>query len=90
MGGLGEALDGVEPPIPLPGDLGHSPGGLVEAVSVDPVEDFAALLSAADQPGLFQHDQVLGDGLTGEGNLARQRTGAGFALLDEEIEHPTT
>ena len=78
VGGFGEALDGVEPPIPLPGDLGHRPGGLVEAVGVDPVEDLAALLSPADQPGLFEHDQVLGDGLAGEGDLARQRAGAGL------------
>src|SRR5579859_6744986 len=85
VGNLSEAFDGVEPPIPLPGDLGHGPGGLVEAVGIDPEEDLAALLSAADQPGLFQHDQVLGDGLTGEGDLARQPTGAGLTPLDEEI-----
>src|ERR1700682_6430870 len=90
VGGLGEAFDGVEPTIPLPGDLDHGPGGLVEAVGIYPEEDLAALLSAADQPGLFEHDEVLGDGLAGEGDVARQPTGAGLTPMDEEIEHPTT
>jgi len=90
VGGFGEALYRVEPPIPLVGDFDHGPGGLVEAVGIYPVEDLAALLSAADQLGLFEHDQVLGDGLTGKGDLARQPTGAGLTPPDEEIEHPTT
>src|SRR5207247_371747 len=85
VGGLGEAFDGVEPPIPLPGDLGHRPGGMVEAVGIYPVEDLAALLSSADQPGLLEHDQVLRDGLAGERDLSRQPTGAGLTPLDEEI-----
>jgi hypothetical protein len=90
VGGLGESFDGVEPPIPFPGDLGHGPAGLVEAVDIDPEEDLAALLSATDQPGVLEHDQVLGDGLAGEGNPARQPTGAGLTPLDKEVEHPTT
>src|ERR1700737_2465993 len=39
VAGLGEAFDGVEPTIPLPGDLGHGPGGLVEAVDIYPEKD---------------------------------------------------
>ena len=90
VSGLGEAFDGVEPPIPPLGDLGNGAAGLVEAFGFYPVEDLAALLSAADEPRLFEHHQVFGYGLTGERDLARQPTGAGLTLLDEEIEHPTT
>ncbi len=90
MGGLSEAFDGLEPPIPLPGDLGHGPAGLVEAVDIHLEKDLPALLPATDEPGLLEHDQVLGDGLAGEGDLARQPTGAGLTPLDKEIEDPTT
>ena len=90
VGGLREAFDGLEPPIPLPGDLGHGPAGLVEAVGMDSEKDLTTLLSAADQPRLFEHDQVLGDGLTGEGNLAGKPARARLTPLDEKVEHPTT
>ena len=70
--GLGEALDDVEALVPLRRKLGHSPSGLVEAVRLDLVENFPAVLAPADQPGPFEHDQVLGDGLAGERDPSRQ------------------
>src|SRR5580704_3072390 len=64
--GFGEPFDHAEPPVPLGGELGHGPGGLLEAAGFYLVENFPALLAPADQPGPFEHDQMLGDGLAGE------------------------
>jgi hypothetical protein len=88
--GFGEAFDGVEALIPLPGDLGHRPGGLVESVGLYAIEHLAALRSPADQPRRFEHDQVLGDGLTAEGDVVRQPAGTGLTPLNEQIEHAAT
>ena len=86
MGGLGEALDGGQPAIPGAGQVGHGPRGLVEPVGVHPEQDLPALLPPDDQPGVLEHDEVLGDGLPGEGDLIRQRAGGGLTSLDEEVE----
>src|SRR5689334_22977545 len=64
--GFGETLDRGKPPVPLGGELRHGPGRLVEAIGLYLVENLPALLAPADQSGPFEHDQVLGDGLTGE------------------------
>jgi hypothetical protein len=80
---LRRAFDRGEPPVPLGGALGQGPGGLVEAAGFDQVQDFAALLAAADQPGPFEHDQVLGDGLAGERDLPGQPAGADLAVADQ-------
>ena len=47
-------------------------------------------LPPVDQPGVLEHDEVLGDGLAGEGDLVGQRAGGRLTPLDEEIEHATT
>jgi hypothetical protein len=65
VGGFGEPFDSVESPVPLTGELGHRPGGLVEAFGVYLVENLPTLFAAADQPGLFEYDEVLGDRLAG-------------------------
>src|SRR6266702_6649012 len=83
---FGEPFDRAEPPVPLGGELGHSPGGLVEAVGFYPVENFTALLAPADQPGAFEHDQMLGDGLAGERYPSGQPAGAYLAVADQEVE----
>jgi len=88
--GFGEAFDRVEPPVPLSGEFGHGPGGLVEAVSFHLVENFPALLAPADQPGPFEHDQVLGDRLARERHPPGQPAGADFAVADQQVEHPAT
>src|SRR5215472_3431679 len=64
--GFGEPFDRGQAPVPLGGELGHGPGGLVEAAGLDLVEDLPALLAPADQPGPLEHDQMLADGLAGE------------------------
>jgi hypothetical protein len=53
-----ESFDAVESSVPLPGELGHCVGRLIKAIGVYPVEDLSTLLSAADQPAPFEHDQV--------------------------------
>src|SRR5437763_294130 len=54
------------------------------------VENLSTLLAPADQPGLFEHDQVLGDRLAGEGHVAGQPAGADLTVAHEEVEHPAT
>ncbi len=68
------------------GELGHRPGGLVEAAGFYLVEDFPALFAAADQPGPFEHDQVLRDGLAGKRHPFGQPAGADLAVADQEVE----
>ena len=68
------------------GQLGHGPGRLVEAVGLDLVEDFPALFTAADQPGPFEHDQMLGDGLAGERHPSGQPAGAHLAVADQQVK----
>src|SRR5215471_7050483 len=48
---FGEPFDRGEPPIPLGGELGHGPGGLVEAVGFYLVENFPALFYRARTAG---------------------------------------
>ena len=83
---FGEPFDRAESPVPLGGELGHSPGGLVQAVGLYLVENFPALLAPADQPGPFEHDQVLGDGLAGERHPSGQPAGAYLTVADQEVE----
>src|ERR1022692_1763909 len=66
VGRLGEPFDRAEAPVPLGGEVSHSPGGLVETVGSHLVENLPALLTPADQARLFKHDQMLGDRLPGE------------------------
>src|ERR1019366_4146819 len=73
---FGEPFDRAESPVPLRGEVSHGPGGLVETVGLDLVEDLPALLAPADQPGLFEHDQMFGDRLAREGHVAGQPAGA--------------
>src|SRR6266567_5455875 len=84
--GFGEPFDRAESPVPLGGELSHSPGGLVEAVGFYLVENFPALFAPADQPGPFEHDQMFGDGLAGEGHVAGQPAGAYVTVADQEVE----
>ena len=86
MRGFCEPFDQAEPPVPLGGELGHGPGGLVEAPGFYLVENFPALLAPADQPGPFEHDQVLGDGLARERHPFGQPAGADLAVADQEVE----
>src|SRR6185437_11438937 len=74
--GFGEALDRGKPPVPLGGELSHGPGRLVEAAGLHLVENLPALLAPADEPGPFEHDQVLGDGLAGKRHPPGQPAGA--------------
>src|ERR1019366_7429217 len=59
--GFGEPFDRGQAPVPLGGEVGHGPGGLVETAGLYLVENLPALLAPADQPGLFEHGQMLGD-----------------------------
>jgi hypothetical protein len=90
MRSFGEPFDRGEAPVPLGGELGHSPGGLVEAVGFYLVENFPTLPAPTDQPGPFEHDQMLGDGLTGERHPSGQPAGAYFTVTDKEVEDPAT
>src|SRR5215475_6767373 len=83
---FGEPLDRAEPQVPLGGEPGHGPAGLIEAVGLDLVEDFPALFAPADQPGSFEHDQVLGHGLAGKRHLSRQPAGAYLAVADQQVK----
>ncbi len=85
--GFGEPSDHAEPPVPLGGELGHGPGGQVEAAGFYLIEHFPALLASADQPGPFEHDQMLGDGLAGERYPLGQPAGAYLAVADQEVEN---
>src|SRR6266567_6281703 len=84
--GFCEPFDQAEAPVPLGGELGHGPGGLVEAPGFYLVENFPALLTPTDQPRPFEHDQVLGDGLAGERHPFGQPAGADLAVADQEVE----
>ena len=84
--GFGEPLDHAESPVPLGRELGHGPGGLVETVGFDSVENFPALFAPADQPGPFEHDQMFGDGLAGERDPSGQPASAYLAVADQEVE----
>lgn len=53
--GLGQPLDHAQSLVPMGGELGHDPGGLVQAVGLDLVQDFPALFAPPDQPGPFEH-----------------------------------
>src|SRR5580700_5376050 len=71
-----EPFDRGQPPVPLRGELRHGPDGLVETAGFHLVENLPALFPAADQPGPFEHDQMLGDGLAGERDPSGQPAGA--------------
>jgi hypothetical protein len=85
---LGEAFDGGQAVVPLRGEVGHGPGGLVEAVGFDLVENLSPLLAPADQPGLLEHHEMFGDRLAGEGHVAGQPAGADLTVADQQVEHP--
>src|SRR6266702_645571 len=87
---FGEPFDHAESPVPLGGELGHGPGGLVKAAGFYLVENLPALLAPADQPGPFEHDQMLGDGLAGEGHPFGQPAGADLTVADQEVEDLAT
>src|SRR6266567_5695772 len=84
--GFCEPFDRGEPPVPLSGELSHGSGGLVEAAGFYLVENFPALFAPADQPGPFEHDQVLGNGLAGEGHVDGQPAGAYVTVADQEVD----
>src|SRR5215472_2525283 len=86
VGRFGEPLDRAEPQVPLGGEARHGPAGLIEAVRLDLVENFPALFAPADQPGSFEHDQVLGHGLAGKRHLSRQPAGAYLAVADQQVK----
>src|SRR5262249_43600604 len=86
--GFGEPFDRGQPPVPLGGELGHGPGGLVEAAGFDLVEHFPALLAPADQPGPLEHDQMLGDRLAGERHPPGQPAGADLTVADQQVQDP--
>lgn len=90
VGYLGQTLDRVESLVPLRGQIGHGPGGLVETVGIHLVENFSTLLSAAHQSHPFQHDQMSGNRLPGEWHLAGQPPCAGLTIDDDQVEHPAT
>src|SRR5215469_11006546 len=81
-----EPFDRGEPPVPLGGELSHGPGGLVEAAGFYPVENLPALFAPTDQPGPFEHGQVLGDGLAGERHPSGQPAGAYLTVADQQVE----
>ena len=86
--GFGEPFDRAESPVPLSGELSHSPGGLVEAAGFYLVENFPALFAPADQPGPFEHDQMFGDSLAGERHPSGQPAGAYLTVADQQVEDP--
>jgi hypothetical protein len=86
--GLGEPLDGVQSAIPLPDELGHGAGGLIQAVCIHLVENLPTLLAAVDQPGVLEHDQVLGDRLARDRHLVGQPAGVRFTPADDEMPVP--
>src|SRR5450755_187786 len=87
---FGEPFDRAQAPVPLGSEVSHGPSGLVETAGFYPVENLPTLLAPADQPGLFEHDQMLGDRLAGEGHVASQPAGADVTVADQEVEHPAT
>ena len=88
--GLGEALDRIEPAIPLPGHLRHGLRGIVESVGVHPVQNLAALFAVARQTGLFEHGQMLGHGLASERNLSGQPARRHLTVANQQVEDATT
>src|ERR1700733_11077619 len=89
VGGFRESFDRGQPPVPLGREVGHGPGGLVEAGGLHLVENFPALLVPADQPGPFEHDQMLGNGLAGERHPPGQPAGADRVVADQKVEDLT-
>jgi hypothetical protein len=90
MGSFGEPFDGGESLVPLRGEVSHGPSDLVKPVCLYPIENFSTLFAPADKPGLFEHDQMLGDALAREGHPSGQPAGAYFAVADQEVEQPAT
>jgi hypothetical protein len=80
--GFREPLEGVESPVPPGGELRYGLGDLDEAVGFDLVENLAAQLVAADQPGFLEDGQVLGNGLTGKRDPPGQPASAYLAVRD--------
>jgi len=85
---FGEPFDRGEPPVPFCGEVTHGPGGLVQAAGFYLVKNLPALLAPADQPGLFEHGQMLGDRLTLERHAAGQPAGTDLTVADQQVEHP--
>jgi hypothetical protein len=60
---FGQPLDRRETSIPLLGEISHSSTRLVEALGFYLEEDLSTLFTAADQPGVFEDDKMLGNRL---------------------------
>ena len=88
MGGFGELLDRVQSAIPLSGEVGHRPGGLVEPNRLHLVEDLSTVFASADQPGLFEHDEMLRDRLAGERDPTGQPARARLTVTNKKVEDP--
>lgn len=87
---FGQPLDRREASIPLPGEISHGSTRLVEAVGFYLEEDLSTLFASTDQPGVFEYDEMLGNRLAGEGNVASQRPCTGLTVADEEVEDSAT
>jgi len=87
---LGQTLDCRETPIPLLSEFSHSPTRLFEALGFYLEEDLSTLFTAADQPGVFEDDKMLGNRLAGEGHVASQRPCTGLTVADQEVEDSAT
>src|ERR1700731_1006614 len=86
--GFGQQLDHVESAIPFLGDVGHRPGRVIEAPGLDAVPDLAPNLVAPEQSGPFEDDEMLGHGLSGEGDLAGQRARRLLSVADQKVQEP--
>jgi hypothetical protein len=87
VGRLGDPFDRVQAPVPLGGHVGHDPAGLFEALGLNLVQNLPTLSAPADQPGLFEYDQMFRYGLAGERHSTGQPAGADRTIADDEVEH---
>jgi hypothetical protein len=83
-----ESFQPVESPVPLPRQLGHRPGGFIEAIGFNVEENLAALFAAADQSSVLEDDEMLGDRLPGERDPAGHSARTRLTAPDEMVENP--
>jgi hypothetical protein len=63
---------------------------LVEALGFYLEEDLSTLFTAADQPGVFEDDKMLGNRLAGEGHVSSQRPCTGLTVVDQKVDNSAT
>src|SRR4051794_18971144 len=85
---LGDVLDAPQPGVPGSTDRRQLRGSATELGVVDPVPLLAAYWSSSYEGSALQDNEVLGDTLSGHGQLLTQVRGGAVAGGEQQIEDP--